>query len=64
MRVKVTQTFRDKDDYSQVYRAGEERVFSESRAQHLISLGLVERISANAQENTPKKRNRKPAKQV
>lgn len=45
MRVKVTQTFRDKDNYNLVYKEGEEREFGKSRAQHLISLGLVEPIS-------------------
>lgn len=44
MKVKVTQTFRDKDNYNLVYKVGEEREFGKSRAQHLISLGLVERI--------------------
>ena len=42
MKVKVTQTFRDKDNYNLVYKVGEEREFGKSRAQHLISLGLVE----------------------
>jgi hypothetical protein len=51
MKVKVTQTFRDKDNYNLVYKVGEEREFGKSRAQHLISLGLVELISI-AQEPT------------
>lgn len=45
MKVKVTQTFRDKDNYNLVYKIGEEREFGKSRAQHLISMGLVEPIS-------------------
>jgi hypothetical protein len=45
MKVKVTQTFRDKDNYNLVYKVGEEREFGKSRAQHLISMGLVEPIS-------------------
>lgn len=69
MRVKVTQTFRDKDNYNLVYKVGEEREFGKSRAQHLISLGLVEPISiAQASagefflEETQRKRGRKSSK--
>ena len=51
MKVKVTQIFRDKDNYNLVYKVGEEREFGKSRAQHLISLGLVEPISI-AQESS------------
>lgn len=51
MKVKVTQTFRDKDNYNLVYKVGEEREFGKSRAQHLILMGLVEPISI-AQEST------------
>lgn len=64
MKVKVTQTFRDKDNYNLVYKVGEEREFGKSRAQHLISLGLVEPISI-AQESTEmeqRKRGRKSSK--
>ena len=66
MIVRVTQTFRDKDDYSTIYRAGEERVFNDNRAQHLISLGLAESISiAQEEAQTPtRKRGRKSTKQV
>lgn len=44
MKVKIKQTFRDKENYSLVYAVGEEREFGKSRAQHLIALGLVEPI--------------------
>lgn len=44
MKVKIKQTFRDKENYSLVYAVGEEREFDKSRAQHLIALGLVEPI--------------------
>lgn len=44
MRVKIKQIFRDKYDYSLVYKIGEERDFAESRAQCLISLGLAEAV--------------------
>ena len=65
MIVRVTQTFRDKDDYSVIYRAGEEREFKESRALRLISLGLAEQISiAQEETQTPtRKRGRKSIKQ-
>lgn len=61
MKVRVTQTFRDKDNYNLVYKVGEEREFGKSRAQHLISLGLVERIEQELFHATEKttKRNRK-----
>lgn len=45
MRVRIKQTFRDRDNYSLVYQVGEEREFGESRAQHLISCGLAEQVS-------------------
>lgn len=45
MKVKVTQTFRDKDDYTLTYKVGEEREFNDARALNLIALGLVEPIS-------------------
>lgn len=64
MKVKVTQTFRDKDNYNLVYKVGEEREFGKSRAQHLILLGLVEPISI-AQESAEieqRKRGRKSSK--
>ena len=73
MRVRVAQTFRDKDNYTLIYKVGEEREFAENRAQHLISLGLVEPISIAQEEagadtaataSTQRKRGRKPAKQV
>lgn len=62
MRVKVKQIFRDINDYSVVYNAGEEREFIDSRAQHLISLGLVEPIIEPAKE--PAKEVEKPIKEV
>lgn len=70
MKVRVTQTFRDKDNYNLVYKVGEERVFAESRALHLISMGLAERIVAEPVETElfpaeeKRKRNRKQTKQV
>ena len=68
MIVRVAQTFRDKDNYTLIYRAGEEREFNDARAQHLISLGLVESISIAQEEaqaaNSGRKRGRKPTKQV
>lgn len=70
MKVRVTQTFRDKDNYNLVYKVGEERVFTESRALHLISMGLAERIVTEPVETElfpaeeKRKRNRKQTKQV
>lgn len=73
MKVKVTQTFRDKDNYNLIYKVGEEREFGKSRAQHLISMGLVEPITIVQEpaetelfpaEETQRKRGRKPSKQL
>ena len=69
MKVKVTQTFRDKDNYNLVYKVGEEREFGKSRAQYLISMGLVEPIIADSEQvdelfpaETQRKRGRKSSK--
>ena len=70
MKVKITQTFRDKDNYNLVYNVGEEREFGKSRAQHLISMGLVEPISITQEpaeelfpaEEIQRKRGRKSSK--
>ena len=43
MKVRIITVFRDKDT-REVYEVGAEREFEKSRAQHLISLGLVEEI--------------------
>ena len=42
MRVRVLKEFRDKEDYSRVYKEGSVVSFDEERAQYLIELGLVE----------------------
>lgn len=69
MKVRIKQTFRDKDNYNLVYNVGEEREFGKSRAQHLISMGLVEPIIAYSEQvnelfpaETQRKRGRKSSK--
>ena len=43
MKVKVTQTFRDKDNYNLVYKVGEEREFGKSHTslQHQVVVQAV-----------------------
>ncbi len=42
MRVRVLKEFRDKDDFSRVYKEGSIASFDEDRVKYLVSLGLVE----------------------
>lgn len=42
MKVIIKQTFHDKDCYAVIYKEGEEHEFESARAQHLVSLNLVE----------------------
>lgn len=47
MRVRVLKEFRDKDDFSRVYKEGSVASFDEQRAKYLASLGLVESTKEN-----------------
>ena len=44
MKVKVLQSFRDKDNFAKAYSAGEVIEIDENRAEHLISINIVEKI--------------------
>ena len=43
MKVKVLQSFRDKDNFSKVYNIGEVIDIDGGRAEHLISIKVVEK---------------------
>lgn len=43
MKVKVKQTFRDKDDFSKIYGVGDIVDFEDGRAANIIALGLADR---------------------
>ena len=51
MKVKILSDFRDKYDYSRLYKAGDVVTLNEERANELITLGLVE-PSNNKEEAT------------
>lgn len=55
--VKIIQEFHDKDRFSKVYLVGDVCEFDKSRAQSLISKGLVKAVSEEAQDKP--KRGRK-----
>ena len=44
MEVRILHKFHDKASYNTVYLVGETVTFDDARAEHLISLGLVEAI--------------------
>lgn len=45
MKVKILSDFRDKYDYSRLYKAGDVVTLNEERANELITLGLVEPLN-------------------
>lgn len=47
MRVRVLKEFREKDDFSRIYKEGTTASFDEDRAKYLASLGLVESTKEN-----------------
>ena len=50
MKVKILSDFRDKYDYSRLYKAGDVITLNEERRNELIALGLVEPF--NKKEDT------------
>lgn len=44
MKVTVTSEFRDKDNYSVIYKAGQVYEFSDERAATLIARGLAQKV--------------------
>lgn len=56
--VRIIQEFHDKDRFSKIYFVGDVCEFDESRARALISKGLAEAISEDAEDKP--KRGRKP----
>lgn len=48
MKVKVKQTFRDKDDFSKIYGVGDIVDFEDGRAANIIALGLADRADGGA----------------
>lgn len=67
MKVRITHPFRDRDNFSHAYEAGEVVVFSEERAMRIISRSLGEEVTSNedveAVSETPVHRRRKSKKQ-
>ena len=45
MKVKILSDFRDKYDYSRLYKAGNVVTFDKERCNELIELGLVEPLN-------------------
>lgn len=50
MKVRILQKFHDKDDYSKVFLVGETITLDDTRAEFLISRGLVEMAEENKNE--------------
>lgn len=46
-RVRVIQSFHDKDNYNKVYKVGDVVTFDETRANKLIALRLAEEIKVS-----------------
>ena len=44
MKVRISQMFHDKADYTKVYLVGETHSFDDERAAYLIGLGLAESV--------------------
>lgn len=51
MKVKVLQSFRDKDNFAKAYSAGEVIDIDENRAEHLISINIVEKVVRAKKQN-------------
>lgn len=51
MKVKVLQSFRDKDNFAKAYSAGEVIDIDENRAEHLISINIVEKVVRSKKQN-------------
>lgn len=43
-RVRIIQTFRDRDNFAHVYNVGDVAAFSENRANRLLTLALAEDV--------------------
>lgn len=52
MKVRILQKFHDKDDYSKVFLVGETITLDDTRAEFLISRGLVEMVEEKKESKT------------
>ena len=50
MKVKILSDFRDKYDYSRLYKAGDVVKFQNERAKELVKLGLAEPLREKEEE--------------
>lgn len=50
MKVRILSDFRDKYDYSRLYKAGDVVKFQNERAKELVKLGLAEPLKEKAEE--------------
>lgn len=51
MKVKVLQEFRDKNNFSILYKVGQVQYFDDERAESLIKRGLAEEIKDESPRN-------------